>query len=138
MTYLLSIAIRYRFPWVYMYGVNTKSTSDYFRGYRRKKEKVALTKTQKFVILSALWMVDPAKVVVSGTQTTTIIEELTPATSYHVRVIAENAIGTSEPSDEAQAITQEESKLRSKNCFYLWIFIVFITRIYFSDNTVCV
>jgi len=55
-----------------------------------------------------LWTTDPAKVIASGTQTITIIEGLTPATSYHIRVIAENAIGASEPSEEAQAITQEE------------------------------
>lgn len=59
-------------------------------------------------ILLALWTTDPAKVIISGTQTTTTIEGLTPATSYHIRVIAENAIGSSESSDETQAITQEE------------------------------
>lgn len=60
------------------------------------------------VILPALWIADPAKAIVAGTQTVTIIEGLTPATSYHIRVLAENAIGLSEPSDEMQAITQEE------------------------------
>lgn len=60
------------------------------------------------IVLLALWITDPAKVIVAGTQTVSTIEGLTPATSYHVRVFAENAIGTSEPSDEAQAITQEE------------------------------
>jgi hypothetical protein len=60
------------------------------------------------VILPALWIADPAKVIVAGTHTVTVIEGLTPATSYHIRVIAENAIGLSEPSDEMQAITQEE------------------------------
>lgn len=58
--------------------------------------------------MSALWITDPAKVIVAGTQTVTTIEGLIPATSYHVRVIAENTIGTGEPSDEAQAMTQEE------------------------------
>lgn len=62
----------------------------------------------KIIILSALWTINPAKVIVAGTQSVTIIEGLTPATSYHIRVVAENSIGTSEPSDEAQAITQEE------------------------------
>lgn len=61
------------------------------------------------VISPALWQTDPAKVIVAGTQTVTVIEGLTPATSYHIRVVAENSIGLSEPSDEAQAITQEES-----------------------------
>lgn len=64
--------------------------------------------TLKINILLALWTPDPAKVIVAGSQTVTTIEGLTPATSYHIRVIAENAIGTSEPSDEAQALTQEE------------------------------
>lgn len=59
----------------------------------------------------ALWTTDPAKVIISGTQTATIIEGLTPATSYHIRIIAENAIGSSEPSDETQAITQEEGNI---------------------------
>lgn len=56
----------------------------------------------------ALWITDPAKVIVAGTQTVTTVEGLTPATSYHIRVIAENSMGFSEPSDEAQAFTQEE------------------------------
>lgn len=65
----------------------------------------------KIIILPALWIVDPAKVIVAGTQTITTVKGLTPATSYHVRVIAENAMGLSEPSDEAQAFTQEEGTL---------------------------
>lgn len=66
-----------------------------------------------FIILPApaLWTIDPAKVIVAGTQTVSIIEGLTPATAYHIRVLAENGIGTSEPSDETQAITQEEGNL---------------------------
>lgn len=64
--------------------------------------------TLKIVIFPALWVADPAKVIVAGTQTVTTVEGLTPATSYHIRVIAENAMGFSEPSDEAQAFTQEE------------------------------
>lgn len=68
----------------------------------------------EIVILLALWAINPAKVIVAGTQTVTIIEGLTPATSYHIRVVAENAIGTSEPSDEAQAITQEEGNIIAK------------------------
>lgn len=62
----------------------------------------------KLIISPALWTINPAKVIVAGTQSVITIEGLTPATSYHMRVVAENAIGTSEPSDEAQAITQEE------------------------------
>jgi len=62
----------------------------------------------KIIISIALWITDPAKVIVAGTQTVTTVEGLTPATSYHIRVIAENAMGFSEPSDEAQAFTQEE------------------------------
>lgn len=66
---------------------------------------------KKKIVLLALWTIDPAKVIIAGTQTSTTIEGLTPATPYHIRVIAENAIGVSEPSDEAQAITQEEGNL---------------------------
>lgn len=62
----------------------------------------------KIIISTALWVTDPSKVIVAGSQTITTVEGLTPATSYHVRVIAENAMGFSEPSDEAQAFTQEE------------------------------
>jgi len=65
-----------------------------------------------------LWIADPAKVIVAGTQTTTTIEGLTPATSYHIRAIAENSIGLSEPSDEAQAFTQEEGNFK----FVLYIY----------------
>lgn len=62
----------------------------------------------------ALWIADPAKIIVTGTQTVATIDGLTPATSYHIRVIAENALGTSEPSEEGQGITQEEGEFFSR------------------------
>lgn len=69
---------------------------------------VILNYIVQYKLVASLWIADPAKVIVAGTQTITTIEGLTPATSYHIRAIAENAIGLSEPSDEAQAFTQEE------------------------------
>jgi hypothetical protein len=35
---------------------------------------------------------------------------LRPATTYHLRIVAENEIGTSEPSDTVPIITAEEGK----------------------------
>ncbi|VVC29919.1 Fibronectin type III,Immunoglobulin subtype,Immunoglobulin-like domain,Immunoglobulin-like [Cinara cedri] len=70
---------------------------------------VILNYIVQYKLVASLWTIDPVKVIVPGTQTVTVIEGLTPATAYHIRVLAENGIGTSEPSDESQAITQEEA-----------------------------
>lgn len=46
--------------------------------------------------------------VVPSSKTTAVIEDLTPASAYHFRILAENSIGLSEPSDMIQITTQEE------------------------------
>lgn len=58
----------------------------------------------------AVWSIDPAKVVIPSSKTTAVIEDLTPASAYHFRILAENSIGLSEPSDMIQITTQEEGK----------------------------
>lgn len=54
------------------------------------------------------WHVTPAKVVVPGIQTVATVASLNPATSYHLRILAENKLGISEPSEVIQVTTQEE------------------------------
>ncbi|XKL59015.1 hypothetical protein PGB90_000031 [Kerria lacca] len=61
------------------------------------------------LIVQAVWTIDPSKVTVPSSKTTTIVENLTPANAYHFRILAENSIGLSEPSDEIQVTTQEEA-----------------------------
>ncbi|XP_065214717.1 cell adhesion molecule Dscam1 isoform X2 [Planococcus citri] len=60
-------------------------------------------------LASAAWSVDPAKVVVPSTKTSAVVENLTPASTYHFRILAENSIGLSEPSEMIQITTQEEA-----------------------------
>lgn len=57
-----------------------------------------------------MWPVQPAKVVVPGLQTTATVQNLAPAQSYHFRILAENRLGTSDPSELIQVTTQEEGK----------------------------
>lgn len=71
-------------------------------------------------MLLALWTIDSAKVIVPSSKTTAIIENLTPASAYHFRILAENSIGMSEPSDVIQITTQEEG-----NFFFLFFFQIF-------------
>ena len=47
----------------------------------------------------------------TGSETFTTLKNLKPFTSYHVRVIAENPLGKSEPSEFIQVITQEEGMM---------------------------
>ena len=46
----------------------------------------------------------------AGDQTETSIQNLTPASTYHLRVIAQNALGLGAPSEAIQALTDEEGK----------------------------
>lgn len=50
------------------------------------------------------------KVTVSGAQTTTNIPNLRPATAYHLRILAENRLGLSDPSQTVQVNTLEEGE----------------------------
>ncbi|KAJ0174157.1 hypothetical protein K1T71_010303 [Dendrolimus kikuchii] len=54
------------------------------------------------------WPSTPQKVIVPGSVTSTSVQNLQPATSYHLRIIAENRLGQSEPSQLIQVTTTEE------------------------------
>jgi Down syndrome cell adhesion molecule len=46
---------------------------------------------------------------VPATQTTAIVEGLSPSTTYHLRVLSQNGVGFSPPSEVIQVTTTEES-----------------------------
>lgn len=46
----------------------------------------------------------------SGRDTSAILRGLKPVTSYHIRMMAENGIGWSEPSQAVHITTAEEGK----------------------------
>ncbi|XP_049833932.1 Down syndrome cell adhesion molecule-like protein Dscam2 isoform X19 [Schistocerca gregaria] len=54
------------------------------------------------------WENDIDRVLVPGQQTVAGVFNLKPATTYHLRIVAENDIGTSDPSDTVTIITAEE------------------------------
>nr|XP_049701279.1 Down syndrome cell adhesion molecule-like protein Dscam2 isoform X20 [Helicoverpa armigera] len=54
------------------------------------------------------WPTTPQKVIVPGSVTSASVQNLQPATSYHLRIIAENRLGQSEPSQLIQVTTTEE------------------------------
>lgn len=54
------------------------------------------------------WEVDIERVLVPGNQNEAGVFNLRPATTYHLRIVAENEIGASEPSDVVTIITAEE------------------------------
>lgn len=56
------------------------------------------------------WPNQPAKIAVPGSQTTATIPNLRPAQVYHLRILAENRLGLSEPSQTVQVNTQEEGE----------------------------
>ncbi|XP_076265876.1 Down syndrome cell adhesion molecule 1 isoform X9 [Rhynchophorus ferrugineus] len=54
------------------------------------------------------WEKNSERVLIPGEQTEAGIFTLRPATTYHIRIIAENEIGSSDPSDTVTIITAEE------------------------------
>ncbi|XP_066154117.1 cell adhesion molecule Dscam1 isoform X2 [Euwallacea fornicatus] len=55
-----------------------------------------------------VWPNQPSKVTAPGAQTSATISNLRPAQVYHLRVLAENRLGLSEPSQTVQVNTLEE------------------------------
>ncbi|CAH0714436.1 unnamed protein product, partial [Brenthis ino] len=55
------------------------------------------------------WEKDIDRVLVPGDTTEAGVFSLKPATAYHIRIVAENELGTSEPSETVTIITAEEA-----------------------------
>ena len=55
------------------------------------------------------WQNDIERVMVGGEDTIAGVYSLRPATAYHFRIVAENAIGSSGPSDTITVETSEEA-----------------------------
>lgn len=74
---------------------------------------------QIFQVFSVLyptgtWEKDIDRVLVPGEQTLAGVFNLRPAQTYHIRIVAENEIGSSEPSDTVTILTAEEGTLAFK------------------------
>ncbi|KAK9754443.1 Fibronectin type III domain [Popillia japonica] len=65
------------------------------------------SKSNEFTFKDA-WPIQPLKVIVPGSQTSTTIPNLRPSQVYHIRILAENRLGLSEPSQVVQVSTLEE------------------------------
>ncbi|XP_072155021.1 cell adhesion molecule Dscam1 isoform X2 [Bemisia tabaci] len=63
----------------------------------------------EYKISKGSWETDIDHVLVPGEQTVAGVFTLRPATTYHFRIVAENEIGSSEPSDTVTIITAEEA-----------------------------
>lgn len=57
------------------------------------------------------WETDISKVEATGDKTEISVVNLHPATTYHFRIVAENVVGLSKPSDPVTIITSEEGKI---------------------------
>lgn len=66
-----------------------------------------------FQIFYALgnWDTDGERMMVPGHQNMAAVLDLRPATTYHLRIVARNEIGDSDPSDTVTIITAEEGKV---------------------------
>jgi hypothetical protein len=64
----------------------------------------------EYKISKGSWETDIDRVLVPGSrQNVAGVFNLRPATTYHLRIVAENEIGTSDPSDTVTIITAEEA-----------------------------
>lgn len=59
---------------------------------------------------SGNWDTDGERMMVPGEQNMAAVLDLRPATTYHLRIVARNEIGDSEPSDTVTIITAEEGE----------------------------
>ena len=64
-------------------------------------------------ISKGTWEADIDRVLVPGNQNEAEVFNLRPATTYNLRIVAENEIGSSNPSDVVTIITAEEGSCRS-------------------------
>lgn len=67
------------------------------------------------VISTGTWQQDQDTVLVPGSNTVAGVFNLRPATTYHLRIVAENEIGESDPSDTVTIITAEEGENDANN-----------------------
>ncbi|XP_068085343.1 cell adhesion molecule Dscam1 [Anabrus simplex] len=63
----------------------------------------------EYKISKGTWENDIDRVLVPGSQNAAGVFNLRPATTYHLRIVAENEIGNSDPSDTVTIITAEEA-----------------------------
>ncbi|KAI5751952.1 hypothetical protein M8J77_012420 [Diaphorina citri] len=63
----------------------------------------------EYKISKGTWEKDIDRVLVPGEQTLAGVFNLRPAQTYHIRIVAENEIGSSEPSDTVTILTAEEA-----------------------------
>ena len=59
-------------------------------------------------ILLGSWDSDVVREMVPGHQAMASVFNLSPATTYHMRVVAENEVGTSQHSEPVTIVTAEE------------------------------
>lgn len=71
-----------------------------------------------FCVATGTWQADQDTVLVPGSNTVAGVFNLRPATTYHLRIVAENEIGESEPSDTVTIITAEEGE-RQINTYFI-------------------
>lgn len=76
------------------------------------------------------WETDVEKVEATGDKIEMSVVSLHPSTTYHFRVVAENGVGISKPSDPVTIITSEEGKNSIQN-----IMITNINIFYFLNST---
>lgn len=67
-------------------------------------------KTLLFFYSTGNWENDGERMMVPGNQNMAAVLDLRPATTYHLRIVARNEIGDSDPSDIVTIITAEEGK----------------------------
>ncbi|XP_063221339.1 cell adhesion molecule Dscam2 isoform X2 [Bacillus rossius redtenbacheri] len=63
----------------------------------------------EYKISKGTWEANIDRVLVPGEQTIAGVFNLKPATTYHLRIVAENELGASDPSDTVTIITAEEA-----------------------------
>ncbi|XP_065205888.1 cell adhesion molecule Dscam1 isoform X13 [Planococcus citri] len=63
----------------------------------------------EYKITRGTWDTDMERVFVAGHETLVSVMTLRPATTYHFRIVAENELGLSEPSDVVTIISAEEA-----------------------------
>lgn len=58
------------------------------------------------------WNGQTSQLIVSSAESSATLRGLTPVTLYYIRVVAENVLGQSDPSDVSEITTEEEGTVQ--------------------------
>lgn len=67
---------------------------------------------KSFILSDSSWNGQTSQLIVSGSDKTATLRALSPVTLYFIRIVSENALGHSSPSEVINVTTSEEGRYK--------------------------